>query len=166
MEYKEDEGEVSSVRGEQYDGSTAEDSKRSDEEVRGGGDSDDYDVNGKEDVVAAKIEDSSPPRYGEEEVDDTKYKRAKGLSFEAEEEGKEDDDEEEEEEEEGKEAEAEAEEQAQAVQQAIELERSSTKRHPERSKSSQFSGELGYANQKEAKKGDDTAAIRRHIRQK
>jgi hypothetical protein len=101
MEYKEDEGEVSSVRGEQYDGSTAEDSKRSDEEVRGGGDSDDYDVNGKEDVVAAKIEDSSPPRYGEEEVDDTKYKRAKGLSFEAEEEGKEDDDEEEEEEEEG-----------------------------------------------------------------
>ncbi|GMH73105.1 hypothetical protein TrRE_jg10870 [Triparma retinervis] len=161
MEYKEDEGEGSGDRGGRLVEDAAEDSKRSDEGAGSGRNSDEYEVSGKEDA-AAKIEDSNPPRRGEEEVDDTMYRRAKGLSFDSTEEGKEE--EEEEEEEEGKEADAE--EQAQAVQHAIEIERSSTKRHPEKSKSNQFSGDLGYADEKDAKKGEDVAAIRRHIREK
>eukprot|EP00520_Triparma_pacifica_P005734 CAMPEP_0118645576 /NCGR_PEP_ID=MMETSP0785-20121206/7580_1 /TAXON_ID=91992 /ORGANISM="Bolidomonas pacifica, Strain CCMP 1866" /LENGTH=92 /DNA_ID=CAMNT_0006537479 /DNA_START=96 /DNA_END=371 /DNA_ORIENTATION=+ len=90
MEYKED--DHGSEQRPRYDESAAEDSKSSDDDriQEEEDDSEKYDVRGDWDEgVAAKIQDSSPPRKGDEEVDETVYKRTKGLSFDTEGEEKE-----------------------------------------------------------------------------
>jgi hypothetical protein len=155
MEYKEDGDEGGRVPGRHNDDGYGEDGKRGDDseghedrssneefDSRGGNDGGD---------VAAKIRDSSPRVNGGDNVDDTKYKRAKGLSFDAEGEEKEEEEKED------------AEEQAKAMQQVVEESRKSTQRNP--SKSEQFVGEGGYQNDKDAKKTDAALALRRHIRE-